>query len=92
MLQGSLRDWHLVRNIQQTMKAFTENLFGQPVNIILNWVGNEAILHPYPCTSVMVEPFGFPVHDAVHDIIKIGIVAEQDMTADIPPEIFRVFE
>ena len=56
-------------------------------NVVLEWVGHKAVLNPDPRFALMVEPVPY---SAVEDSIVVLVMAELNVTAQIPGESLGV--
>ncbi len=77
-------------NINNALETFPENFFGKVTDIVLKRIRNKTILHSDPCLAPMENPALFFSQKAVHHLIEIGIMTEQDMPAQVPAEAVLV--
>ena len=64
--------------------------FGQPVDVVLERVGDPAILDPDPRLALVLEPADGD--RAIEHRVVVGVVRELDVAADVPGEALVVEE
>jgi hypothetical protein len=81
----------ILGDCHQTLEAFIEIILGKMMNIILKGIGDEAITNPNPRFTLVMKPSIFS-KEGDHGVIKVFVVGELDVAADIPGKALIINE